>query len=62
MAKEKKVRQSEISIPVQNQEEKEFDNALRPNDFSEFVGQKSIIDNLKFYCRRKKKNLSTMFC
>ncbi|MEK7818899.1 MAG: Holliday junction branch migration DNA helicase RuvB [Bacteroidota bacterium] len=55
MAKEKKVRQSEISIPVQNQEEKEFDNALRPNDFSEFVGQKSIIDNLKIFIAAAKK-------
>ena len=30
--------------PIENDQEKKQENLLRPKDFSEFIGQKNIID------------------
>ena len=55
MAKEKKERKNNSATPIANYEEKDFDTALRPFDFSEFVGQNSLVDNLKIFIAAAKK-------
>lgn len=42
-------RKSNSTTPAQIESEAEFDKALRPNHFAEFVGQKKIVDNLKVF-------------
>ena len=45
-------------------EEKEFDRSLRPLNFSDFVGQESILENLKVLLRQQieeKKLLTTLY-
>ena len=42
-------RKSDSTTPAQIESEAEFDQALRPNHFAEFVGQKKIVDNLKVF-------------
>ncbi|HLP16156.1 MAG TPA: Holliday junction branch migration DNA helicase RuvB [Bacteroidota bacterium] len=48
MAKSEK-RKKEIVIPERADNEPEFDRALRPSAFTEFYGQKKIVDNLKIF-------------
>ena len=33
-----------------SQGEKDFENALRPLSFSDFSGQKKVVENLEVYC------------
>lgn len=46
----------EITSPEALIEEKETENSLRPKDFSEFVGQQTLVENLKIFisaaCKR----------
>ncbi len=42
-------RKSHQTTPVHIEADKEFDQALRPNQFRDFVGQKKIVDNLKIF-------------
>jgi len=39
----------EITSPEASLEEKEVENPLRPRDFSEFIGQKGVVENLKIF-------------
>ncbi len=48
MAKSHK-RSSDVTAPEPMENEREFDQALRPAAFAEFVGQKTIVDNLKVF-------------
>ncbi|MGE5496449.1 MAG: Holliday junction branch migration DNA helicase RuvB [Syntrophothermus sp.] len=43
------MRKSENTKPQQNDEEKQYEFALRPVSFSDFLGQKKITDNLKVF-------------
>ncbi|MBT8381317.1 MAG: Holliday junction branch migration DNA helicase RuvB [Ignavibacteria bacterium] len=43
------MRKSESTSPVVNEEEKNFEQTLRPHDLVEFVGQKKITENLKVF-------------
>ncbi|NNL20927.1 MAG: Holliday junction branch migration DNA helicase RuvB [Ignavibacteriaceae bacterium] len=43
------MRKSETTSPVVNEEEKNFEQTLRPHDLIEFVGQKKITENLKVF-------------
>jgi len=36
-------------------EEKEFDKALRPNNFGDFTGQDKVVDNIKIFVKAAKK-------
>ena len=40
---------AEISKPSELKEDHEIEKSLRPQSFSEFIGQKKIVDNLKLY-------------
>ncbi len=43
------MRKSETTSPVVNEEEKNFEQTLRPHDLIEFVGQKKITENLNVF-------------
>ncbi|MBT8392110.1 MAG: Holliday junction branch migration DNA helicase RuvB [Ignavibacteria bacterium] len=43
------MRKSESTSPVVNEEEKNFEQTLRPSDLNEFVGQKKITENLNVF-------------
>lgn len=43
------MRESENTSPEINQEEKNFEQSIRPKSFSDFDGQKKITDNLKVF-------------
>lgn len=49
------MRKSESTTTSINNEEKQFEKALRPISFDEFVGQKKITDNLKVFIGAAKK-------
>ncbi len=52
-------RDSDFTAPERLDNETEFDQALRPSAFDEFVGQKNIVDNLKiFIAAAKQRNES----
>ncbi|MGA7160143.1 MAG: Holliday junction branch migration DNA helicase RuvB [Bacteroidota bacterium] len=52
-------RDSDFTTPERLDNESEFDQALRPSAFDEFVGQKNIVDNLKiFIAAAKQRNES----
>jgi holliday junction DNA helicase RuvB len=52
-------RDSDFTAPERLDNETEFDHALRPSAFDEFVGQKNIVDNLKiFIAAAKQRNES----
>ncbi|MFH0775774.1 MAG: Holliday junction branch migration DNA helicase RuvB [bacterium] len=45
-----------ITSPVQIEEEKEVEVSLRPREFSEFIGQERLVENLKvFICAAKQR-------
>lgn len=44
-----------ITSPEALLDEKEAENSLRPRDFSEFVGQRSLVENLKIFISAAKK-------
>ena len=48
-------RGSDFTTPEPLENESEFDHSLRPSAFGEFVGQRSIIDNLKIFIAAAKK-------
>ena len=43
------MRKSETTSPDVNEEEKNFEQTLRPHDLIEFVGQKKITQNLNVF-------------
>jgi Holliday junction DNA helicase RuvB len=43
------MRKSETTSPAVNEEEKNFEQTLRPHDLIDFVGQKKITENLKVF-------------
>ena len=43
------MRKSETTSPVISEEEKNFEQTLRPHDLNEFVGQKKITENLTVF-------------
>jgi Holliday junction DNA helicase RuvB len=43
------MRKSETTSPVVNEEEKNFEQTLRPHDLNDFVGQKKITENLNVF-------------
>jgi Holliday junction DNA helicase RuvB len=43
------MRKSETTSPVVNEEEKNFEQTLRPHDLIEFIGQKKITENLNVF-------------
>ncbi|MEW6679955.1 MAG: Holliday junction branch migration DNA helicase RuvB [bacterium] len=45
----------EITSPEAFIEEKESENSLRPKDFSEFIGQNKLVENLKIFIEAAKK-------
>ncbi|MEW6103568.1 MAG: Holliday junction branch migration DNA helicase RuvB [bacterium] len=45
----------EITSPEADFEEKESENSLRPRDFSEFIGQNRLVENLKIFIEAAKK-------
>ncbi len=45
----------EITSPEADYEEKESENSLRPRDFSEFMGQERVVENLKIFIKAAKK-------
>jgi len=49
------MRKSANTSPVINEEEKNFEQTLRPHDLIEFVGQKKITENLKVFISAAKK-------
>lgn len=49
------MRESENTNPVINDEEKGFEQTIRPKVFSDFTGQKKITDNLKVFIGAAKK-------
>ncbi|MCB0732290.1 MAG: Holliday junction branch migration DNA helicase RuvB [Ignavibacteriae bacterium] len=49
------MRESENTNPVLNDEEKNFEQSIRPKVFSDFTGQKKITDNLKVFIGAAKK-------
>ena len=46
---DKEILRAEISKPGELKEDHEIEKSLRPQSFSEFIGQKKIVDNLKLY-------------
>lgn len=48
-------RKSQNTTPERFENEVEFDKALRPSDFTEFVGQQKIVDNLKVFISAARK-------
>jgi len=49
------MRESENTNPIINEEEKNFEQTIRPKVFSDFAGQKKITDNLKVFIGAAKK-------
>ncbi len=49
------MRESENTNPIGNDEEKKFEQTIRPKMFSDFTGQKKITDNLKVFIGAAKK-------
>jgi len=49
-----------ISSPDKLDEDKSNENSLRPSKFSEFTGQKDIIENLKIYIKAAKQREDTL--
>ena len=49
------MRQSETTTPVVNEEDKNFEQTIRPKVFSDFTGQRKITDNLKVFIGAAKK-------
>lgn len=49
------MRQSENTNPNVSEEEKQFEQTLRPSSFNQFFGQKKITDNLKVFIGAAKK-------
>ena len=49
------MRESESTNPIVNEEEKTFEQTIRPKVFSDFTGQKKITDNLKVFIGAAKK-------
>ena len=49
------MRNSSTTDPVVNNEDKVFEQTLRPAEFSQFIGQKRITDNLKVFIGAAKK-------
>lgn len=49
------MRESENTNPIVNEEEKSFEQTIRPKTFSDFTGQKKITDNLKVFIGAAKK-------
>jgi Holliday junction DNA helicase RuvB len=48
-------RDSDFTTPERLENENEFDQALRPSAFDEFVGQQNIVDNLKIFIAAARK-------
>ncbi len=44
-----------VTNPLVQEDEKKFDQSLRPHNFNEFVGQKKIVSNLKVFVKAAKK-------
>jgi holliday junction DNA helicase RuvB len=53
--KEMKERGSDYTTPERLESEREFDQALRPSAFEEFMGQSNIVSNLKIFIAAAKK-------
>ncbi len=49
------MRESESTNPIVNEEERNFEQTIRPKVFSDFTGQKKITDNLKVFIGAAKK-------
>lgn len=49
------MRESENTNPIVNEEDKSFEQTIRPKTFSDFTGQKKITDNLKVFIGAAKK-------
>ncbi len=49
------MRKSEATNPIGDDQDKKFDQALRPKRFEQFTGQKKITDNLKVFIGAAKK-------
>jgi len=49
------MRESESTNPIVSEEEKNFEQSIRPKVFSDFAGQKKITDNLKVFIGAAKK-------
>lgn len=49
------MRESENTNPVLNEDEKNYEQSIRPKVFSDFTGQKKITDNLKVFIGAAKK-------
>ena len=49
------MRESENTNPIVNEEEKNFEQTIRPKTFSDFAGQQKITDNLKVFIGAAKK-------
>ena len=49
------MRESESTDPIMNDEEKTFEQSIRPKIFSDFTGQSKITDNLKVFIGAAKK-------
>lgn len=49
------MRKSPHTTPLQTESEAEFDQALRPTQFKDFVGQRNIVENLKIFIDAAKK-------
>ncbi len=57
-------RGSDFTTPDKLENESEFDQALRPSAFTEFVGQRNIVDNLKIFIEaamNRKESLDHVF-
>jgi Holliday junction DNA helicase RuvB len=53
-------RKSQNTTPEQFENEVEFDKALRPVDFTEFVGQQKIVENLKVFIAAARKRSESL--
>ncbi len=53
-------RDSDFTTPERLENETEFDQALRPSAFDEFVGQKNIVDNLKIFIAAAKQRSESL--
>ena len=49
------MRQSETTTPITHEEERNFEQTIRPKVFSDFTGQRKITDNLKVFIGAAKK-------
>jgi len=50
----------DIINPVKNQEEAKEEVSLRPQSFSDFIGQKEVLENLKIYIQAAKKRSESL--